>query len=115
MKRKGIVFLALTSIAFGLTQAPRPALAKGECKADIQQFCKDVQPGGGRIRQCLKQNQDRLSQTCQAKLEKAKQRHLACKSDKEKFCKDVQPGEGRIKACMRSHEKDLSGQCRAYL
>lgn len=115
MKRKTIVCLALAAFAFGFVQTPRIALAKGECKADVEKFCKDVPHGKGNIRQCLKQNQDRLSQTCQAKLERVEQRKLACKADKDKFCKDVQPGDGRIKACMKSHEAQLSSTCRAYL
>lgn len=115
MKRKSIVFLALAAFAFGLAQAPQVAFAKGECKADVEKFCKDVPHGKGGIRRCLKQNQDRLSQPCQAKLERAKQRKLACKADKEKFCKDVQPGDGRIKACMKAHESELPQACRAYL
>lgn len=115
MKRKGIVLLALAAFTFGLAQAPQTALAKGECKADVEKFCKDIPQGKGAVRQCLKQNQEKLSQPCQAKLERAKQRKLACKDDKEKFCKDVQPGDGRIKACMKSHEAQLSSQCRAYL
>ncbi len=111
--KKRIVFLALSALAFGFSQPAAFAHGKGECKADIEQFCKGVQPGEGRIRECLKQNKDKVSSTCQAHMEKAKERHLACKSDREKFCKDVQPGEGRVRDCMKSHENELSSQCRA--
>jgi hypothetical protein len=37
---------------------------KQACDGDIDQFCKDVKPGGGRIIQCLKQNMDSLSSDC---------------------------------------------------
>ncbi len=34
------------------------------CKGDVEKFCKDVQPGGGRIMQCLKQHSSELSPIC---------------------------------------------------
>lgn len=34
------------------------------CKEDVDKFCKDVQPGGGRIMQCLKQHSADLSPAC---------------------------------------------------
>lgn len=113
MKKQGIVFLALSALAFGFSPPAAFAHGKGECKADVEQFCKGVQHGEGRIAQCLMQNQTKLSSACQAHIEKAKERRLACKSDREKFCKDVQPGQGRIRECMKSHESELSSQCRA--
>lgn len=113
MKKSGFVLSAVTALAFLGFQGPSSAQAKGECKVDIENFCKGVEHGHGRIRECLAQNQDRLSPSCQAKVEHAKQRRVACKADKEKFCKDVQPGEGRIKACMKDHQAELSPQCRA--
>ena len=115
MQRKRLVLIAAAAFAVGLAQMPQFAFAKGECKADVEKFCKDIPHGKGAIRQCLKQNQDRLSPSCQTKIERAEQRKLACKADKDKFCKDVKPGDGRIKACMKSHEAEISATCRAYL
>jgi hypothetical protein len=39
------------------------------CSADIAQFCKEVQPGGGRIVKCLKAHDKELSPSCSAQLE----------------------------------------------
>ena len=39
------------------------------CAGDIAQFCKDVQPGGGRIIKCLRERDKELSPSCSAKLE----------------------------------------------
>lgn len=38
------------------------------CKADIKQYCKEVQPGDGRIAACLRTNQENLAPVCQAAL-----------------------------------------------
>lgn len=41
---------------------------KEACRGDVSNFCKDVQPGGGRILQCLKQNEAKLSPACKAEM-----------------------------------------------
>lgn len=40
------------------------------CKEDVEMFCKDVQPGGGRLIQCLKKHSAELSPACQDTLKK---------------------------------------------
>ena len=37
---------------------------RGACKADIQSLCGSVQPGGGRIRDCMREHRAQLSATC---------------------------------------------------
>ena len=39
------------------------------CAGDIARFCKDIQPGGGRIVKCLRERDKELSPSCSAKLE----------------------------------------------
>jgi hypothetical protein len=36
----------------------------GPCRADVQKLCSGVQPGGGRIIDCLKQHAADVSQAC---------------------------------------------------
>ena len=117
---KKIVWIALgvTMLAF-YSLAPVAFAQEGPCAADVKKFCKDVQPGGGRIVQCMKQHESDLSQACKdhgktvkAELEKA---HEACKGDVEKLCKDVKPGDGRILHCLKEHEQQVSSGCKNTL
>jgi Cysteine rich repeat len=41
--------------------------AQQACAEDIQKFCKDIQPGGGRIAKCLKEHACDLSSACKEK------------------------------------------------
>lgn len=38
------------------------------CKADVQTLCPGIQPGDGRIKQCMMKNRAKLSDSCKAAL-----------------------------------------------
>ena len=88
----------------------------GACSGDVAKFCKDVQPGEGRIIKCLKEHEKELSPTCKqqvAEMEKRlKETAQSCQDDVMKFCKDVKAGEGRILRCLRTHQNELTPQCK---
>ena len=88
---------------------------KGACKADIEKFCKDVQPGKGQIAQCMKQHAAEFSPACKERIaegkEKVKECEKECKPDAEIFCKDIKPGQGRIMRCLKQHQAELSAGC----
>jgi hypothetical protein len=81
MKRISIVICAVITIflwgilavASDQGKATPPMGGKGACKADVEKFCKDIKPGGGRIRACIKSNKDRLSQACKDEIAKARE------------------------------------------
>jgi hypothetical protein len=57
---------------------PTAAMAKGECKADKQKFCKEVIQADGDVRACLEQHKAELSEACKAQREaKAKENDAA--------------------------------------
>jgi hypothetical protein len=113
----GFFMVAATGLAQDKDQMLMLKEGKGACKADIEKFCKDIKPGGGRIWACLKSNGDRVSQECVNHMalarEKSREFHQACKGDAEKFCKGVAAGKGRIISCLKSHEAELSDACAA--
>ncbi len=71
--RKFLVMLGMvvvSAVAAAQTTAPgqpkQLAPAGAACKADVQRLCAGVQPGGGRIRACMRQHQQDLSAGCKA-------------------------------------------------
>ena len=58
-----VVALALV-IAFAA-----PARADVPCAEDVAKLCKDVPVGGGRIQDCLKQNEAKVSASCRERID----------------------------------------------
>jgi cysteine rich repeat protein len=67
-------FLVISSLAVQAQDAP-PAGAREACKPDMQKFCADVKPGGGRIIACLRDHKDQLSQACSDAMASAAKSH----------------------------------------
>jgi len=92
------------------------AAAEHPCKEDAERLCKGVEPGQGRIVQCLKQHEADLSPACKQKRDSFRERageiRAACEEDTRKFCAGVEPGGGRIARCLQQHRADLSEACR---
>ena len=80
------------------------------CKADIEKFCKNVQPGQGRIEKCIQRHEAELSPACRNLVTEER----ACEADASKFCKGVKPGGGRIVNCLKQHQAELSAGCGAH-
>ncbi|HTR45674.1 MAG TPA: cysteine rich repeat-containing protein [Thermodesulfovibrionales bacterium] len=51
-------------------QKDKMKVERKKCEPDVQKFCPDVKPGGGRIVACLKNHQSELSQECKDSLAK---------------------------------------------
>jgi len=90
------------------------------CNDDVQKYCGQVKPGGGRLARCVKDNEKSFSPACQTEMEKKNKQatgkreelHEACKADAEKFCKDKADGRGGAIRCLHAHDKELSEDCR---
>lgn len=62
-----IVFTACLSI--GSAALAQTAEERAECKADVERLCKGIEPGGGRIVECLAKQKDKISVGCAKALE----------------------------------------------
>jgi len=67
----------LASAAFAQPGGERPGgrdggIIRKACQADIEQLCGNTEPGGGRIGQCLRDHQDRLSEACKSAISEAR-------------------------------------------
>ncbi len=90
-----------------------------ECDGDVAKVCKGVEPGGGRIAACLRNNESFLSQSCQGAFNewrlKRNELRAACSKEIGSVCGTVPEGAGRIWTCLKKHEADLGSDCRSAL
>jgi Golgi apparatus protein 1 len=104
------------AIAMVLVFPVRAFAADHPCRADVERFCAGVQPGQGRIVECLQQHESDLSAACKEKRDSFRERteeiRAACEGDAKKLCSDVRPGGGRIARCLQQHANELSDACR---
>lgn len=58
-----------------MTEHKERAQKKAEaCRADVEQFCRGIEPGGGRVVRCLKDNEAKLTPACRDSLARHKSR-----------------------------------------
>lgn len=112
-------FTLILSLIF-LLNASNASAEAGGCTTDVQKFCGDIQPGGGRIMKCLKDHRDQLSEECRTADEEKrtsfKKKLQECRADIKKHCAGVKKGKGRLQRCLRQKGKiALSPQCASAL
>ena len=73
-----------------------------------------VEPGGGKIRDCLKSHIKDLSDECKDVLVKAVN-VKACADDVKQHCAGMEAGGGKIEACLKGKIADLSDACKVAL
>jgi len=114
--RRSLPFIIVT-LVYALMCFNFPAYGEESliCADDIEKYCKEIKPGGGRLLNCLKGHENELSVSCRGKISELqgiiKDCEQACSGDIAQFCKEVQPGGGRIIKCLREREKELSPSC----
>jgi hypothetical protein len=86
----------------------------GACLKDAKAQCAGVEPGGGKIKECLKSHIKDLSDECKEVLVKAVN-VKACADDVKQNCAGIEAGGGKIEACMKAHIADLSDACKVAL
>jgi hypothetical protein len=104
-----------------VTVSPASAQYNNPCAGDIERFCGNIQPGQGRIADCLRENEAQLSPRCRqlhlGEVANAlRQTQDACQTDSVKFCGSYlqPPGEGLLN-CLKLNASGLSPACREKL
>jgi hypothetical protein len=105
------------------TPADGPGGLEPNCRAEIKQLCGGIEPGGGQIRKCLKDNESKFSAGCREQIKAKKSRmkerrhemRATCEADVKRLCPNVQPGDGRIMMCLREYKSELSEGCASTL
>jgi len=98
------------------------------CRADVEKHCPDVEPGEGRVHECLRGKRDQLSDSCRKEelfLEELEAENVElrpgilrlCKDERSMFCKDVVPGSARVFRCLaeKMGDADFGETCRQEL
>jgi Golgi apparatus protein 1 len=115
--------IGIVMVGLCLATAANAQRALDPCVFDMQTFCGDVEPGAGRMLECLHKNDQHLSANCKEAMAGVKQKAAAkrgnrinaCQADIDKLCKDVPRGGGRLAECLRSHSSQLSAACKEAL
>jgi hypothetical protein len=68
MQRLLILTLLMTAAASVSAARAQDGALRQACGADVRSVCAGVMPGGGRIKQCMMEKFDKLSDGCKAAL-----------------------------------------------
>jgi hypothetical protein len=91
------------------------------CTQEIGTLCADVQPGGGRILQCLKTNESKLSPVCAQRMNELRETVSgplrACRDDWTALCYHPRASTGRQEMiqCLQAHQAKVSAGCQKAL
>jgi len=66
--------LVLSSGGVLAADQPQSGSPRAACQADVAKLCPGIQPGGGRIIGCLKQNEAQVSTSCKEAIAKGRAR-----------------------------------------
>jgi hypothetical protein len=121
MPRRFVVFGV---VVLGLLGAGISGEVRGQempCTEEIRTFCADVQPGGGRILQCLKANESKLSPACIGRVNDLQGTVSgplgACRDDWTALCYHPRAATSRQEMiqCLQAHQAKVSAGCQKAL
>jgi len=122
----------LQKVPYVLRPGPPQDTPDGEiraaCAKDFRALCANVQPGNGRVRDCIATHIGVLAPDCRAAInrnglatsagkegEPVRSAQWSCVKDAKLFCADVPPGPGRVVRCLQEHLVELQPACQSSL
>ena len=117
------IIAVFLSAPAALALEPLLEYIKDACTADLEEHCKQVTPGEGRLALCLAAHEDHLGERCQYALYQgavALEQAVAaisyvarsCSGDFQKLCPETRPGDGRLLECLDKHADEVSSACK---
>lgn len=95
------------------------------CKSDVEKLCANVEPGEGRVHNCLREHRSQLSEACRREellLEELEAENVelrpsllrTCRAERRNFCGSVAPGQARVFRCLaeKLSDPDFGEACR---
>jgi len=101
-------------VSAALVLSGSSAVAQGAakaCVADVKKNCEGVEPGEGRIADCIKKHVGDLSAPCQELLASTTAAAKACTDDVKQQCADARRRAAKI-VCLKSALTNLSDGCK---
>lgn len=117
-------FVCSGAVALGLFGACISGEVRAQevpCTEEIRTLCADVQPGGGRILQCLKTNESKLSPACTGRVNDLQEFVSgplgACRDDWAALCYHPRASTGRQEMiqCLKANQAKVSASCQKVL
>lgn len=118
-------FLIPAAVACGLLGGVLPLIVSAQdlpCVQEIRTLCADVQPGGGRITQCLTANEAKLSPACVRRMEDVRAAFsgpvgAACRDDWAALCYHPKASTDRqsMIQCLQANQAKVSPGCQKAL
>jgi hypothetical protein len=122
----------LQKVPYVLRPGPPQDTPDGEiraaCAKDFRALCANVQPGEGRVRDCIATHIGVLAPECRAAIERnglattagkdgepVRSAQWSCVQDAKQFCANVPPGRGRVVQCLQEHLVELQPACQSSL
>ena len=92
------------------------------CSSEVATLCGDIPLGQGKILDCLKTNDSKLSSTCKESIVQGESTiesahgnanyfGARCGPDIDRLCADVTPGDGRLVACLKKNIQSMEKRC----
>ena len=104
-------------ISVALLLSGSSAVAQGAaraCVADVKKICAGVEPGEGRIADCIKKHVGDVSAPCQELLASTAAAAKTCTDDVKQRCADARRRTAKIK-CLTSTLTNLSDGCKSAI